>query len=110
MSLDAATQAAIKTAVKEALAEVGHDRCACGLSPEHQAEMGHMVGMVRDLGEGDLSRGVESMRQSLQFVPALIRVRNRVGTWALSVIVLSLTAGALGLIWHGLLSKVGATK
>ena len=75
--------------------------CACDLDKEATAEMGHLMGMVRDLGQGDTAKGVESMRDSLKFVPALMGLRNRLGTWVLSAAIVVVTGGLLTLIWQG---------
>ncbi len=84
--------------------------CACGIGPEATAEMGHLMGMVRDLGHGDTAQGVECMRESLKFTPALMRLRNRIGTWVLSAAIVVLTGGLLTLLWQGLTLRLGGGK
>jgi len=84
--------------------------CACDITPEARTEMGHLMGMVRDLGRGDTARGVESMRESLKFVPALMHLRNRIGTWVLSAAIAALTGGLLALVWQGLTLRLGGGK
>ncbi len=102
-------RALIAAAVAEALCNATPS-CTCRIPAEAAAEMGHLMGMVRDLGQGDTARGVESMRDALRFVPRLMRLRDRIGTWVLSILVAGATGGVLTLVWHGLTSRLGGGK
>ena len=55
---------------KEWIAECFKSRgeCACGIGHSDQKEMGHLVGMIRDSGGGDLSKGIESLRDIFKIV------------------------------------------
>ena len=33
--------------------------CRCGLSDSSQAEMGHLIGRFKDIGDGNLNKGIE---------------------------------------------------
>ncbi len=37
--------------------------CSCGLTKDEQKEVRHFVGMVSDVGDGELFRGVENFRE-----------------------------------------------
>jgi hypothetical protein len=37
--------------------------CSCGLTTDEQKEVRHFVGMVSDVGDGELSKGVENFRE-----------------------------------------------
>ena len=91
----------------EQLVEQLTSPCPCDIGPEAKAEMGHLMGMVRDLGRGDTATGVERMRESLTFVPRLMRLRDRIGTWVLSAAIVVLTGGLLTLLWQGLTLRLG---
>lgn len=41
---------------------VKDNTCACGLSPPEQKRVGHLMGMLEDVGGGDCGRGVEVFR------------------------------------------------
>lgn len=41
--------------------------CACGLSAEERHEMPHHLGMIRDMGKGDLRQGIENTRDAIKF-------------------------------------------
>lgn len=84
--------------------------CSCGLDREATMQMGHLMGMVRDLGHGDTAKGVEGMRESLKFVPRLMAMRDRIGTWVLSAAIAILTGGLLTLLWQGLTLRLGGGK
>jgi hypothetical protein len=37
-------------------------QCMCGLSQDARAEMPHLLGVIKDIGQGDYQRGVEVVR------------------------------------------------
>lgn len=40
--------------------------CACGLKKEAQMGMGHIVGVIRDEGDGDYDKGAERLRDTMR--------------------------------------------
>ncbi len=69
--------------------------CGCGLDESQRREMGHLMGMVKDAGGGDTSKGVELLRD-------LLKIHRRVTTCIGSAVVAVVGAAALALcIWIG---------
>lgn len=86
---------AIKAVIKEAMVEViGEFSFKCPLPAEVVAEVGHFFGVVRDTGDGDLRKGVEEVRENLQFIKSLRRVRGRVA----DTILVTVLGGIIALI------------
>jgi hypothetical protein len=67
----------------------------CNLKREHIEGMGHMVGMVSDLGNGSFRVGVESIRESIKREQ---RQNKIVGTVTISTIVLIVGALVSGVV------------
>lgn len=66
--------------------------CACHLSDIDRAEMGHLVGMVRDIGRGCVAEGVEEMRRHHYMLGTIRRRSEKVGI-AVTIFVFVTAAG-----------------
>ena len=53
--------------------------CACGISSDTQAEMGHFFGRVKDLGNGNLNVGIERFSKSVALMARVRGVGEKVG-------------------------------
>ena len=73
------TEAELKQAIKEAIKEELHESCVCGLTHDAQLEMGHLMGMVRDVGNGSHSAGVETIREDLKFLSRYKKRGEKIG-------------------------------
>lgn len=60
-AVTSALQASLSETIRQAVA-MKHE-CVFDLPPEWQGEIGHLVGMVVDMGGGDLRRGIERLRE-----------------------------------------------
>jgi hypothetical protein len=65
--------------------------CSCGLTTDEQKEVRHFVGMVSDVGDGDLSKGVESFRE----VGKRFKRMTKVSEWLARAILVGLVAASL---------------
>lgn len=104
-----AERAELAMVVQEAvaLAISKHNPCACGLTPQVQAEVGHFFGMVRDVGAGDICNGVEIMRDNASFIKCVRGGVNKLSWVVASVIVAGVIAFMGGLVWIGFKAKAG---
>lgn len=66
---------------------------ACGLSGEKRQQMGHLVGMVTDIG-------IERTRERLLFVGRLMEGTNRATLVILSTALAILTGGTVYAVWE----------
>lgn len=94
--------------VASALAVAIQDqRCACGLEAGQTREVGHLMGMVTDIGHGDTRAGVEAMRESYKQVNALSRVANRIGWIFLGVLATAISSGVVFALWEAFKRAAG---
>jgi hypothetical protein len=85
----------VSAAVARAIAEA---TCSCGLDSSERKEVAHFFGMVRDVGQGDVGRGVEAMRRNNEWAAKYRGLSERVGSTVLITAITALTLGVLGLI------------
>lgn len=88
----------IKISVGEALASAP---CQCGLTPDSAREMSHLCGMYCDLGNGNMAKGVEVVRQNHK---SWVRWQSRcdqIGGWVVRSIVLAIVAAVVWLVAAG---------
>ena len=81
---------------------------ACPLPEWAAPEIGHCAGMVKDIGMGDMGRGVEEIRENHKLV---CKMRLGIGTAGKAIITV-LAAGALSALVWGLvvLGKLNLDK
>ncbi len=63
-----AISASLQTTLSETIRKASSHECIMDLPPEWVDEIGHLVGVVVDLGEGDLRKGAESVRRHHQWL------------------------------------------
>ncbi|WP_054030986.1 hypothetical protein [Desulfatitalea tepidiphila] len=76
--------------------------CMCGLAASSQAEMGHLVGRFRDMGDGNLNKGIEEASDAIK---AWIKIRRRgekIGGAVACFIAVSIAGGFGTLLWIGI--------
>lgn len=97
--------------VAEAVAEaLRNGDCTCNLSAGAQAEIPHLMGMVKDVGHGSHSAGIEVMRENSRM---LTRFRTRVDRFAQGIAWLIIASGIGGVLWlvsEGCKAAIKATR
>ena len=94
-------KAILRDSIKEVLSET--NCVVCPIPGEARTEIGHLTGMIRDIGSGDISRGIEVMRDNSRVVKKWARLEQRVGGWVLKSVVLFMMAVLLGATVVGLI-------
>lgn len=88
--------------VGEAGAPPATVHCLCRLTHEERREIGHFLGLLADVGEGSLPRGLEHLRDALKSHLSLKRRMDKAVMVVTSIVVGSLTSAALAALWIGL--------
>jgi hypothetical protein len=94
----------INSAVEEALAR---HTINCPIPADAKAEIGHLIGVVKDMGGGNVGKGAEEVRSNAKFV-RMLRERSHSAADKILMIVLSLivTGGAFA-TWVGIKHYLG---
>jgi hypothetical protein len=100
-----------KALIHEAVEEVLDHKCRLPLTTEQIEEIPHMLGMVKDVGNDSLSKGVEEMRKNHQWFTKTRCMGEKIGTGLILLVLGGLVTGAgtvavLG-IKHAIKSVVG---
>lgn len=87
--------------------EMAAQACACKLEIEERREMGHLIGMVRDVGDGDIAKGVEVLRDQVKTTRRILALSSRISTIIIGALATSLVAAALAALWVGVKVHLG---
>ncbi len=93
---------AITSAIDAKLEEKLNGTCACNLSAEDRREMGHLIGRLRDLGDGNLNIGVEVFSRAVRMINSGRRFGEKVGGSVAVFLFISLAGGVLTLLGWGI--------
>jgi hypothetical protein len=94
-------QKVVQETVKESVANSGGHVCLY-FTPEEAEELGHYWGMVRDIGEGDRRRGIETMRENHIAFLRTRRLGQKLRDHACFIFIGLITAGLLTTLWQGI--------
>ena len=84
----------IRESVRQALEEYQHE-CVMHLRPEDAEQMRDLVGAIKEVGDGNLSKGITVIRENHKFVKACHCAAAKIG-WGVIIISLSIM-GAFGM-------------
>lgn len=90
----------IATIIKNTL----HGGCVCGLSESTQTEVGHFFGRLKDLGEGNLNRGIERFSDVVEMVTAWRSFGAKVGGTVAVALCVAVAGGFGTLLFIGIKS------
>lgn len=89
----------IREAVKQALEEYEHE-CVLHLKTGDSEYIRDMVGVFRELGDGNLSKGIIVVRENHKFVKSCHKAAAKIG-WGVIIMAISVM-GTLGLFTVGI--------
>jgi len=105
--LTSIVEKAVGSAVDKALEKVGCANCACNLDPQEAREMRHLIGVFKDVGDGDMAKGIETTRDGLKFYRRFRAWAEKTGGKILTTIVLLILVTIIGWAGYGALKKIG---
>lgn len=97
---------AIRDAVAAGVRQVLHEMGGHRLSDEESRELGHLMGMTKDIGGGDYSRGVERMREHHKLLNDFSESRRQVRGLLCRLVFGGLIAFTLWALWNGFKIKI----
>ncbi len=71
-------------------------------SEDELKELGHALGMVSDLGDGNINKGIETTRENHKWLKQLRARSDKASSIVFGVIVVTFCGGALSALWLGL--------
>ena len=92
----------VRAAVRQALDEYEHE-CVMHLKPDDAELMRDLVGAIKEIGDGSLSKGIVIVRENHKFVMACSQAASKIG-WGVIVLTISVL-GTLGLLAAGVWQK-----
>ena len=81
--------------------ELSKHQCRFNISKEDAKHAGHFIGMVKDLGGGNLSKGTERMRDNNKVMAWQRKQADRIGAVVFNVLIVSAVGGVITLIVLG---------
>ena len=66
------------------------------------SEFGHILGMIKDLGDGDVGKGVEVIRDNHRWTSEFRTLKNKIFNAFLIAVVTVITSGVMALVWTAL--------
>ena len=98
-------ETAVRSAVTSAMAASQH-RCRFDVPEDSVREVGHVMGMLRDVGGGDCAKGIEAVRENHKWLRNLREKSNKATMTVIVVLLTALTGGALAALWNGIKANV----
>ena len=77
-------------------------KCRLGLNPKDISDFGHYIGMMRDLGEGSMDKGIEIIRDNHKWIKKQREVGNKISICILTTFIITIISGILGAVWLGI--------
>lgn len=100
----------VKRAVSIALSEYKHT-CVLDLDTEQIRQIDNIFSAIKEIGSGDIGRGVETVRDNHKMLSRYCRVTGKIGTTVISMIVISVVTVAGSAFLLGIVEKIkGAIK
>lgn len=96
--------AIIERAVRKTLDEYDHE-CIMHLKADENEHMRDLVGAIREVGDGDLRKGIVAVRDNHKFVMQCHKAASRIG-WGV-IITIAVVLGSLGFISFSILQAKG---
>ena len=108
MALSEDDRAEIKRIMEDCLKGNPHE-CIYHRSDTAGEDIGHAWGVFKDLGDGDVSKGLEIVRVNNVWATKMQAVSNKIGMYVLIVIFAGLTTGVLAAFWTGIRHAITGT-
>lgn len=98
----------IRLVVREELNSYEHT-CRFSVDDDDVKEFGHFMGMMQDVGEGRIGKGVDVIRENHKWMAKQRERSDKLSAAFFIVIVTTITGGMLAALWHGIKLLIGKT-
>ena len=100
------TKSQLEDIISSSVSKTIEKKCRFPISDEHAQETAHLYGMITDLGDGDMSKGIEESRKNHSYVMKIRAKSDKFSTYFFLVMIAALTGGFLKAAWEGIKSIV----
>jgi len=100
------TKLQLEEIISSAVVKVIEKKCRFPISDEQANEAPHLFGMLKDIGGGDVSKGVEESRKNHVYVAKIRAKSDKFSTAVFMIIIATVTGGFLKACWMGIKSLV----
>ena len=97
----------VTNAVKTALELYKHE-CVLDLDPEQIRQVGNIFSAIKEIGKGDLTAGVETMRENHKLVSLYRNTTGKIGTVVITTIIVALVGVTGSSLVIGFVEKIKA--
>lgn len=88
--------------LKRLLIDADTHKCRLGLNENDVNEFGHYVGMMKDLGDGSMAKGIETIRENHRWMRKQRELGNKISICILTTFIITILSGLLGAVWLGI--------
>lgn len=100
------TKAQLEDIISSSVAKANEKKCRFPISDENANEAPHLFGMLKDIGGGDVSKGVEESRKNHIYVAKIRAKSDKFSTAVFMILIATITGGFLKACWMGIKSLV----
>lgn len=100
------TKGQLEEIISASVAKAVEKKCRFPISDEHANETSHLFGMFSDIGDGDLSKGIEEVRKNHSYVARIRAKSDKFSTYLVMIIIAAVAGGSLKALWVGIKSLV----
>ena len=88
----------LKDVISEVVSVEFEKMHVCPIPKDKADEISHMLGVIVDVGDGDLRKGVENIREHHTFIKGLIATRSRMTRVISASVIVSLVSAFLAML------------
>lgn len=66
----------------------------------------HMIGMLKDLGDGDIRKGIEVLRENQKWLSKQRERGDKISSTIIYITIAGIVSGALYAFWEGIKAKL----
>ena len=100
------TKAQLEEIIAGSVVKIIEKKCRFPISDEHANETSHLYGMFADIGNGELSMGIEEARKNHSYVKKIRAKSDKFSTAVFMIVIATVAGGFLKAVWIGVKSLV----
>lgn len=95
----------VQAAVAAALRDYQHE-CVFDMSPEEVKQVENMMFAIKEIGCGDLGKGITTIRENHKLIARYVNVTGKIGTTVITILIVGLVGWALDVFSGGIVARL----